>query len=88
MQSSRASISRVASLRPELEFEVIKLALLRESYIQRLAKALAALKGELDISIVGLVDVLRDTSVQVVETIVMWERAQVIMNLLFFVRIF
>ena len=31
----------------------------------------------MDIGIVGLVDVLRDTSIQVVETIITWERAQV-----------
>ncbi len=80
MEKSRASISKVASLRPELEFELIKLALLRESYIQRLTKALDSLKKELDISIIGLVDVLRDTSVQLVETIITWERAQVIRN--------
>lgn len=77
MDKSRASISKVASLRPELEFEVIKLTLLREKYIQRLTQALSTLKKELDISIVGLVDVLRDTSIQVVETIITWERAQV-----------
>ena len=77
MNKSKASISKIASLRPELEFEVIKLTLLRESYIKRLSKALSELKKELDISIVGLVDVLRDTSIQVVETILNWERAQV-----------
>jgi hypothetical protein len=77
MNRSRSSISKAASLRPELEFEVIKLTLLRENYIKRLAAALDGLRKELDIGIVGLVDVLRDTSIQVVETIITWERAQV-----------
>jgi len=77
MNRSRSSISKAASLRPELEFEVIKLTLLRENYIKRLAAALDSLRKEMDIGIVGLVDVLRDTSIQVVETIITWERAQV-----------
>ena len=80
MNNSKASLTKIASLRPELEFEVIKLTLLRESYIVRLSKALSSLKSELDISIVGLIDVLRDTSIQVVETIITWERSQVVLN--------
>ena len=83
MNKSRSSISKAASLRPELEFEVIKLTLLRENYIKRLASALSGLRKELDIGIVGLVDVLRDTSIQVVETIITWERAQVRLMIFF-----
>lgn len=68
---------RVQSLRPELEFEVIKLILLRESYIQRLQRSLTANKGKVDLSIIGLVDVLRDVSLEVIETIREWERSQI-----------
>lgn len=95
-----------ASLRPQLEFELLKLVLLREKYIQRLqnrltsdhekfiqtskavakaAKARAKPKNtpdpvlfvpRVDIGLIGLFDVLRDCTVQVVETIRLWERAQ------------
>lgn len=78
MNNSKSSITKTASLRPELEFEVIKLTLLRENYIKRLSKSLLELRTELDIGIIGLVDVLRDASIQVVDTIHTWERAQVI----------
>jgi hypothetical protein len=94
------------SLRPELEFELLKLVLLREKYIQRLSNKLSAdhekalqtakavaraakLKSKpkgfvepvlfvprVDIGLIGLFDVLRDCTVQVVETIRLWERAQ------------
>jgi hypothetical protein len=94
------------SLRPELEFELLKLVLLREKYIQRLSNKLSAdhekalqtakavaraakMKSKpkgfvepvlfvprVDIGLIGLFDVLRDCTVQVVETIRLWERAQ------------
>ena len=74
--ATRESIMRVQSLRPELEFEVIKLILLRESYIQRLQKLLTSTKGKVDLSVVGLVDVLRDVSLECIETVREWERSQ------------
>ena len=64
------------SLRPELEFELFKLVLLRESYIQRLEKKLSESNGYIEIGLVGMFDVLRDTSIEVVETVRLWERAQ------------
>ena len=51
------------SLRPELEFELFKLVLLRESYIQRLERKLASSNGYIEIGLVGMLDVLRDTSI-------------------------
>lgn len=76
---SRASITNVASLRPEIEFEIIKLTVLREKYIQRLIQTLESIpdNAEIDIGVVGQVDVLREVSIEIVEAIVMWERAQV-----------
>jgi hypothetical protein len=94
------------SLRPELEFELLKLVLLREKYIQRLSNKLSAdhekalqtakavaraakLKSKpkgfvepvlfvprVDIGLIGLFDVLRDCTVQVVEKTRLWERAK------------
>lgn len=71
-----SSVMQVTSVRPELEFEVIKLLLLRESYIKRLNKRLPK-SHEVDLSITGLFEALRETSVQVVESLREWERAQV-----------
>lgn len=71
-----SSVMQVTSVRPELEFEVIKLLLLRESYIKRLNKRLPKSR-EVDLSITGLFEALRETSVQVVESLREWERAQV-----------
>jgi hypothetical protein len=83
----RTSVQQVASLKPETEFEVIKLILLRERYLQRLLNKLSTpskstLKrkrktGIIDLGIIGLIDTLRDSSIEVVDTIVMWERTQV-----------
>ena len=38
--SRTTSLQQVASLKPEVEFEVMKAVLLRENYIQRLQKKL------------------------------------------------
>jgi len=57
-----ASVAQVVSLRPELEFEVIKLALLRENYLKRLSKTLSKTTA-IDLTITGLFDVLREVIV-------------------------
>lgn len=68
------------SLKPQFEFELLKLVLLRESYIQRLRKKLKFndkdVYADIDLSIVGLLDVLRETTIQVIETMKLWERTQ------------
>eukprot|EP01032_Pedospumella_encystans_P018548 gene18548-21110_t len=92
------------SLRPDLAFELLKLVLLREKYIQRLTKKLQSdvngkeqrlgtassrnsksslksvtnvkKKPQVDIGLIGLFDVIRDCTIQVVETIRLWERTQ------------
>ncbi|KAJ1396760.1 hypothetical protein B484DRAFT_339961, partial [Ochromonadaceae sp. CCMP2298] len=87
------------SLKPEVEFELLKLILLREKYIQRLAKRLAESRTRpynasslphaskaaapaqerqpsVDIGLIGLLDVLRECTLQTVETIRLWERTQ------------
>jgi hypothetical protein len=74
---TRNSVMQVASLKPEFEFEVIKLVLLRESYIQRVQRKLDSNNGSVDMSIIGLFDILRDSSIDIVETIRKWERTQV-----------
>ena len=74
--ATRESVMRVQSLHPELEFEVIKLILLRESYLRRLDKTLVSSGGKVDIGVVGMADTLRDVSLEVVETIQEWERSQ------------
>jgi hypothetical protein len=71
------SLTQAASFKPEIEFEVIKLVLLRERYIERLQKRLISCKGIVDLNIIGLVDVLRDVSIEVIETIQIWEQTQV-----------
>jgi len=80
----------VASLRPQLQFELLKLVLLRENYLQRLKKKLAlslplssgkgdaTMGGGLDLGVVGLLDYIREASVQVIETARLWERAQLV----------
>lgn len=65
------------SLSPELEFELFKLVLLREKYVKKLETRLAASRGYIDLDLVGVFDVLRDATLQVVETTRQWERAQV-----------
>lgn len=67
----------VPSLRPEIGLELFKLVLLRESYIRRLQKRLKQLgKSHIDLSLIGLIDLLRDTTIQVVEMIDTWEKTQ------------
>lgn len=77
MRSNRNSISQAISLKPEVEFEVIKLILLRERYLARLQTKLKECKGEIDIGIVGAFDTLRDATIETVETIEIWEQTQV-----------
>ena len=70
MQTTRrtpnASLTNVKSFRPELEFEIIKAVLLREGYLKRMEKQLKANGGKVDVSIVGLVDVVREWSKDVI----------------------
>lgn len=68
---------QVASLRPELEFEVIKLVLLREKYLIRLKRVLDDSGGRVDHGIVGLFDTLREVTIATVEAIRYWEQSQV-----------
>lgn len=77
---STKSFAQAPSFKPELEFEVIKLALLRERYIKRLHSKLKANDGKVDMNVIGMFDVLRDVSVEIVETIQTWERTQVILR--------
>lgn len=77
MRSNRNSISQAISLKPEVEFEVIKLVLLRERYLQRLQTKLRESKGKVDMGIIGAFDTLRDATIETVETIQIWERTQV-----------
>jgi hypothetical protein len=65
------------SLRPELGYEVLKLIMLRESYIKRLDKLFLRSNGNVEMSILSVVDILRELTVQVVEGILEWEKAQV-----------
>ena len=73
MRKTRTSVMKVASLQPELEFEIIKLVVLRESYIQRLFKKLDDGANSIDMAIIGIFDVLRQVSVEVVETVILWK---------------
>ena len=76
VRSANTSITKVASYRPELEFEVMKLVLLRESYLKKLEKVLRAQKGEINLNVIGLADTLRETSIETLEVIITWERTQ------------
>jgi hypothetical protein len=76
------SVMQAPSFKPELEFEIIKLVLLREKYLQRLSSKLEQKKGRVDMGIIGIVDVLRDCSVEIVETVQTWERTQVFSSVL------
>ena len=76
MRSANTSITRVPSYKPELEFEVMKLVLLRESYLKKLEKVLRTQKGEVNLNVIGLADTLRETSIETVEVIMTWERTQ------------
>jgi hypothetical protein len=73
---TKTSMTKVAALRPELEFEVIKVVILREKYVNRLRDALQTSKGAIDLTVIGLIDTLRDATVNVVETIRSWEQSQ------------
>lgn len=78
--SKSSSLQQVASLKPEVEFEVMKAILLRENYIQRLQKKLNEIKtknSSIDLSVIGIIDVLRECSIEVVEVIKTWEQTQV-----------
>ena len=77
MRSTRSSITQAISLKPEVEFEVLKLILLRERYLVRLKDKLDKCNGKIDVSIIGAFDTLRDATIETVETIEMWERTQV-----------
>jgi hypothetical protein len=76
-RTTNSSISGVQSFRPELEFEVIKIVVLRENYLKRIAKCLVNSKGKVDMGVIGIVDTLRDCSIECVDTIQTWERTQV-----------
>lgn len=76
MRRTRSSVTQVPSLRPELEFEIIKLVLLRESYVEKLKRKVLVSKSSPSGDVVGLVDTLRDSSVEIVDTIKTWERTQ------------
>lgn len=67
----------IPSLRPELGQELLKLVMLRESYILRLNRIFQRQGGDIDMNTVGTFDVLRELTIQIVELIEEWERAQV-----------
>ena len=77
MKPTAKSVMQAPSFKPELEFEVIKLALLRERYLSRLEGKLKSNNGVVDMAVIGTIDVLRDTSIEIVDTIKTWERTQV-----------
>lgn len=64
-------------MRPELGYELLKVVMLRESYLQRLERAFTKQHGNVDMAIVGLFDVLRELTVQIIELVGDWEKAQV-----------
>ena len=68
---------QVASLRPELEFDVMTMVLLREKHLTRLRRLMIDSKGKVDLVVVSLFDTLRDVSVAVVEAIKSWQDSQV-----------
>lgn len=76
MRKSNRSITNIPSFRPELEFEVIKLILLRESYLKKLEKLLVSNEGRVNMSVIGVIDTLRDCSIETVELIETWEQTQ------------
>jgi len=77
LSRTKPSLTKVASLQPQLEFEVIKHAIFREKYLQRVAASLKKKKGKVDLSIIGQVDVLRNASIEMVESIGMWQKSQI-----------
>lgn len=76
-RSANASITGVQSFRPELEFEAIKIVVLRENYLKRIKKNLITSKGKVDMGVIGIVDTLRDCSIECVDIIQTWEKTQV-----------
>lgn len=62
------------SLKPETEFELLKLTVLRESYLKRLNRKLVNEKESIDISLVGLLDTIREISIQVANAVKLWQR--------------
>lgn len=71
------SVMEAISLKPELEIEVLKTILLRENYLKKLHSYLDKSNGKLDINIVNLIDLLRESTIQTVEIIDSWEKSQV-----------
>jgi hypothetical protein len=67
----------VPSLRPEVGLELFKLVLLRESYLKRLDKQLHRTGLVMDLSVVGMIDLLRETTIQIVEMTDTWEKTQI-----------
>ena len=74
---SLASMMNAPSFKPEIEFEIIKLILLRERYLKRLENKLKEKKGKIDLFIINLCDVLRVSTLEIIEVIQTWERTQV-----------
>jgi hypothetical protein len=66
----------VPSLKPELGVELFKLVILRESYLRRLRNLTSPLRA-VDLQFIGLVDVLRETTTSLVETLDEWEKSQI-----------
>lgn len=54
----------------------MKIVMLRESYLKRLARVLKNQKGQINLNVIGLIDTLRETSVEALELIQEWERTQ------------
>jgi hypothetical protein len=77
MKRTRSTMMQAPSLHPQLEFEVIKLVLLREKYLIRLKRNLDESEGNINLGIIGLFDTLRDVSMSAVESIHNWEQSQV-----------
>jgi len=65
------------SLKPELELEVLKSILLRENYLKKLNDHLKTSSGNLNTSTVNFIDLLRESTLQVIEIIDDWEKCQV-----------
>jgi len=74
---NHSSLSQVDSLKPEYEFEVINYVLLRERYINSLKESLSKTGGKIDLQIIDAVEKIRSVSVDLVETIKVWQRTQV-----------
>eukprot|EP01041_Mallomonas_annulata_P001315 gene1315-2533_t len=77
MNTTKGSLMQVESLKPEYEFSVIKQILLRESYLKRLQNNLRNSQGKVTAEVIGTCDVLREISIETIESIRTWERAQI-----------